>query len=131
MNIKDLNWILSYQSRVGPLKWIGPSTEDIIVENSKLGKHIVLVPVAFVSEHIQNPSNINDLVTELSNYLFPESIEQERIQYFVDIVLEDYEEYYWTGAWNMYVNDGDDVIVRTRLNSLIASMVNSAEFQLM
>ena len=51
LNIKDLNWILSYQSRVGPLKWIGPSTEDIIVENSKLGKHIVLVPVAFVSEH--------------------------------------------------------------------------------
>ena len=51
LNIKDLNWILSYQSRVGPLKWIGPSTEDIIVKNSKLGKHIILVPVAFVSEH--------------------------------------------------------------------------------
>ena len=28
-----------------------PSTEDIIVENSKAGKHIVLVPIAFVSEH--------------------------------------------------------------------------------
>ena len=51
MNINDLDWILSYQSRVGPLKWIGPSTEDVIVENSKLGKHIVLVPIAFVSEH--------------------------------------------------------------------------------
>jgi ferrochelatase len=51
INIKDLDWILSYQSRVGPLKWIGPSTEDIIVENSKAGKHIVLVPIAFVSEH--------------------------------------------------------------------------------
>ena len=51
LNIKDLDWILSYQSRVGPLKWIGPSTEDVIVENSKLGKYIVLVPVAFVSEH--------------------------------------------------------------------------------
>ncbi len=51
LNVKDLDWVLSYQSRVGPLKWIGPSTEDIIVENSKLGKHIVLVPVAFVSEH--------------------------------------------------------------------------------
>ena len=51
LNIKDLDWILSYQSRVGPLKWIGPSTENIIVENSKLGKNIVLVPVAFVSEH--------------------------------------------------------------------------------
>ena len=51
LNIKDLDWVLSYQSRVGPLKWIGPSTEDIIVEYSKLGKQIVLVPVAFVSEH--------------------------------------------------------------------------------
>ena len=51
LNIKKEDWILSYQSRVGPLKWIGPSTEDIIIKNSKLGKHIVLVPIAFVSEH--------------------------------------------------------------------------------
>ena len=51
LDLKNLDWILSYQSRVGPLKWIGPSTEDIIIENSKLGKHIVLVPIAFVSEH--------------------------------------------------------------------------------
>ena len=48
---KNLDWVLSYQSRVGPLKWIGPSTDDVIVENSKVGKHIVLVPIAFVSEH--------------------------------------------------------------------------------
>ena len=34
--IENLDWILSYQSRVGPLKWIGPSTDDIIIENSKL-----------------------------------------------------------------------------------------------
>ena len=51
LKIDNLDWILSYQSRVGPLKWIGPSTDDIIVENSKIGKHIVLVPIAFVSEH--------------------------------------------------------------------------------
>ena len=51
LNFKNLDWILGYQSRVGPLKWIGPSTDDIIIENSKIGKHIVLVPIAFVSEH--------------------------------------------------------------------------------
>ncbi len=51
--IKNVNadYILSYQSRVGPLKWIGPSTEEVIVENSKLKKHLVIVPIAFVSEH--------------------------------------------------------------------------------
>jgi protoporphyrin/coproporphyrin ferrochelatase len=51
LNDENLDWILSYQSRVGPLKWIGPSTETVIIENSKIGKHIVLVPIAFVSEH--------------------------------------------------------------------------------
>ena len=51
--IKNVNvdYILSYQSKVGPLKWIGPSTEEVIVENSKLKKHLVIVPIAFVSEH--------------------------------------------------------------------------------
>tara|TARA_B100000963_G_scaffold53528_1_gene41629 strand:+ start:4075 stop:5706 length:1632 start_codon:yes stop_codon:yes gene_type:complete len=87
--------------------------------------------VTFVNENIQNPSNINDLVIELASFLFPESISEDRIQYFVDVVLEDYEDYYWTGAWNLYINEEDDVIVRTRLNSLITAMINSAEFQLM
>ena len=51
INDKSIEYILSYQSRVGPLKWIGPSTEDVIVENSEKGKHLVIVPIAFVSEH--------------------------------------------------------------------------------
>ena len=67
LNIRDLDWILSYQSRVGPLKWIGPSTEDIIVENSKLGKHIVLVPVAFVSEHSETLVELDIEYKELAD----------------------------------------------------------------
>ena len=51
LSIKNLNYILSYQSRVGPLKWIGPSTETIIKQEAKKRKIIIVVPVAFVSEH--------------------------------------------------------------------------------
>jgi ferrochelatase len=51
LNYNNLDWILSYQSRVGPLKWIGPATNDVIIENARTGKNIVLVPIAFVSEH--------------------------------------------------------------------------------
>ena len=51
LSIKKLNYILSYQSRVGPLKWIGPSTEKIIKDEAKKQKIIIVVPVAFVSEH--------------------------------------------------------------------------------
>jgi len=67
LNIKELDWILSYQSRVGPLKWIGPSTEDVIVENSKLGKHIVLVPIAFVSEHSETLVELDIEYKELAD----------------------------------------------------------------
>ena len=67
LNIKNLDWVLSYQSRVGPLKWIGPSTEDIIIENSKLGKHIVLVPIAFVSEHSETLVELDIEYKELAD----------------------------------------------------------------
>ena len=48
---ENLDYIISYQSRVGPLKWIGPSTDEVIIKNSREKKGIVIVPVAFVSEH--------------------------------------------------------------------------------
>ena len=51
LKMQNLDWILSYQSRVGPLKWIGPATDHEIIRASKQDKNIVIVPIAFVSEH--------------------------------------------------------------------------------
>jgi len=48
---ENLDYVICYQSRVGPLKWIGPSTDEIIIKYSREKKGIVIVPVAFVSEH--------------------------------------------------------------------------------
>jgi ferrochelatase len=44
---------ICYQSRVGPLKWIGPPTDASIEKAAIDGKAIVLSPIAFVSEHIE------------------------------------------------------------------------------
>lgn len=51
LGIEGLDWRISYQSRVGPLKWIGPSTEDEIERAGQEGKALVVLPIAFVSEH--------------------------------------------------------------------------------
>jgi len=67
LKIKNLDWILSYQSRVGPLKWIGPSTESTIIENSKIGKHLVIVPIAFVSEHSETLVELDIEYRELAD----------------------------------------------------------------
>ena len=40
-----------YQSRVGPLEWIGPSTDDEIRRAAKDGMGVIVAPIAFVSEH--------------------------------------------------------------------------------
>ena len=42
---------LCFQSRVGPLEWIGPYTDEEIMRAAEEGKSILLVPIAFVSEH--------------------------------------------------------------------------------
>lgn len=49
----DMEYTICYQSRVGPMTWIGPSTDDTIREAGRDGKSVILVPIAFVSEHIE------------------------------------------------------------------------------
>lgn len=46
-----MDWRISYQSRVGPLKWIEPSTDAEIRRAGAEGRGLVVVPIAFVSEH--------------------------------------------------------------------------------
>jgi hypothetical protein len=47
----DLDWSVCYQSRVGPLKWIGPSTDAEITRAGADKVAVVLYPLIFVSEH--------------------------------------------------------------------------------
>jgi protoporphyrin/coproporphyrin ferrochelatase len=51
LNRPGLDWMVCYQSKVGPLEWIGPSTENEIIRAGKEGVPLVVVPIAFVSEH--------------------------------------------------------------------------------
>jgi ferrochelatase len=45
---------LCYQSKVGPLKWLTPSTPDTIADLAAKGvKNMLLVPVAFTSDHLE------------------------------------------------------------------------------
>ena len=49
--LDGVDWSVCYQSRVGPLKWIGPSTEAEIARAGADKVGVVLYPVSFVSEH--------------------------------------------------------------------------------
>ncbi len=48
---RSLDWTVSYQSRVGPLEWIGPATDAEVARAGADGVGLVVLPIAFVSEH--------------------------------------------------------------------------------
>jgi protoporphyrin/coproporphyrin ferrochelatase len=51
---------LAYQSRVGPVEWLQPYTEDALKELAEQGiKDLVVVPISFVSEHIETLEEID------------------------------------------------------------------------
>jgi ferrochelatase len=47
----DLDWRVCYQSRVGPLAWLGPSLDDEIRRAGADKIPVVVAPISFVSEH--------------------------------------------------------------------------------
>ncbi|MEA5571115.1 ferrochelatase [Calothrix sp. UHCC 0171] len=60
-------YTLAYQSRVGPVEWLRPYTEDAIVELGEQGiQDLVVVPISFVSEHIETLEEIDIEYRELA-----------------------------------------------------------------
>jgi ferrochelatase len=58
-------WTLAYQSKLGPVEWLGPATLDTIQELGRAGKKQVLaVPIAFVTDHVETLYEIDQLFGE-------------------------------------------------------------------
>jgi len=67
--LADDAWAICYQSRVGPMKWLGPSTPDAIARAGRDGVGVVVTPVAFVSEHIETLVELDIEYAELAHEL--------------------------------------------------------------
>ena len=63
-NLQD--WRICYQSKVGPLKWLTPSTESEIEAAAREGVPVVIVPIAFVSEHSETKVELDIEYAELA-----------------------------------------------------------------
>ncbi len=101
----DIRWDLSYQSKSGPVQWLEPSTDKMIEELAQRGiKNVLVVPVSFVSDHIETLYEIDILY---KNMAASKGIRLERVEslntspLFIsalkDIVLKGMEEAGWDG----------------------------------
>ena len=67
-NISGFSWELAFQSRSGPVEWMDPSTDETIIRLANEGcKNILVVPVSFVSDHVETLYEIDILFKELAD----------------------------------------------------------------
>jgi len=71
---------LCWQSKVGPLPWLGPQTDDAIKGLVKNGnKNMLLVPIAFTSDHIETLHELDlEYATELAEEVGVENIRRSK-----------------------------------------------------
>lgn len=101
----DIRWHLSYQSKSGPVKWLGPSTGEKIEELAGNGvKNLLVVPISFVSDHIETLYEIDILYNGLAETLGMKLIRAESlntnplfIRALEDMVIKKIKELGWTG----------------------------------
>jgi protoporphyrin/coproporphyrin ferrochelatase len=77
LGMKELDWQICYQSRVGPLKWIGPSTEEALDKAAADGVGVLVYPHAFVNEHVETLVEIEEEYREYAR--------EKRIPYFARV----------------------------------------------
>jgi ferrochelatase len=65
---RPLEHTLSYQSKVGPVKWLEPSTNDTIPALAARGiEQVLAIPISFVSDHIETLYEIDILYQDLAS----------------------------------------------------------------
>ena len=105
------------------------SGRNKLANNNLIGTELNTVALAeLISNDAGNPHN---LVSKVGSLLYPGNIDDDRINYFVEMLLDGYEPYYWTDSWGEYLTTNDNTVVKNRLDALINSMINAAEYQLM
>ena len=95
-------------------------------------------PGTYIQEIVTDPSNPEDLVTTLTDIMFPETPSQERKLYFINTFLfdggsllqeGDSKYYYWEFLWSEYLQGKKVNTVNNILESLIEALFWSQEFQ--
>lgn len=65
-----LRWHLGYQSKTGPVKWLEPSTEEMLRRLAERGaKDVLVVPLSFVSDHVETLYEIDILYRGIASGL--------------------------------------------------------------
>jgi len=88
--------------------------------------------IKFIST-LENPTDINDLIKEVIQILFPRALSQAYIDYFKEVILQGLPDFEWTVEYTDYLDDPTEdkrTAVENKLQDLFKTMFSIPEFQL-
>jgi hypothetical protein len=126
----DKNWFDA--STISQRYYIGRcflENKRLPFSSSALGAKIDIV--VWVRDNISNPSIGSNVVNELIDFLFPETVSTERRSYFLNQALfGTLSQTNWANAWNNYMTNGALDVVKPRLEQLFKAILFAQEYQL-
>jgi uncharacterized protein (DUF1800 family) len=100
-------------------------------EGGDFGFKLDIVDWVQHSGQIATPSDAAVIVQTLTKYMLAVEIDAERADFFLNqIFLDGLPATTWTSEWSLYGSSGDDTVVRERLETLVASLMQTPEYQL-
>ncbi|MDZ4332015.1 MAG: DUF1800 family protein [Flavobacterium sp.] len=134
-----------YQSPKFDKTWISSSTliakyrlgESLLDGINRINGNSNIITKIYISAVIRNtgivsnPSDPFVLTSELCNSLFAKETDTDRINYFMNsFLLQGMASYYWTDAWNNFINTNINNVVESRLKLLLTKILRSPESQM-
>lgn len=99
-------------------------------EGGDYGFQLDIVDWVRNSGNVTDPSDAAEVVQVFTKYMLAVEIDTERNDYFISLFLDELPATTWTTEWNQYISSGNDDVVRERLEFLVASIMQTPEFQL-
>ncbi len=129
------NWITTYA--LAHRYQVGGVLMQTVDGSTSRTFHLDMVDWVENSGNLTDPADATELMDVLVESLFPLAPTQERYDYFLYTVFLDYtgtDPAYalglWHSEWTAYIGSGDDSVVRSLLELLLSSLIETPEFQL-
>jgi uncharacterized protein (DUF1800 family) len=135
-------WKAYYQEPVFYRFWISSVTlplrteyTDLLTDGTvRIGRARLTIDVLAIIAQLSNPSEPNDLIRELTSWLFPNPISEDQLDYLKEILIPGLPDFEWTVEYNDHLADPNDAnlkrAIENKLRALFKAMLKMPEFYL-
>lgn len=135
-------WKAYYQAPIYYRHWISSVTLPLMVsyadvltrDNVRFGRALFIIDPLSLIEELPNPSDPNDLISDLTDWLLTNPVPQEQKDYLKEVLIPGLPDFEWTVEYNKYLADPTNTVIKgavqVKLLDLFRAILKMPEFYL-